>query len=59
MNTNKNNLLLRILIEHEFIFKQLKKSLKTKYTDEDLFFENSDGQFWLLMKQYFIQTLSS
>ncbi|CAF1119887.1 unnamed protein product, partial [Rotaria sordida] len=59
INNNKNNLLLRILIEHDFIYKQLKKTIKTKYIDENLFFENSDGQFWLLIKQYFIQTLSS
>jgi hypothetical protein len=59
INQHQNNLLLRILIEHEFISKQLKKTVKTKFIDEDLFFQNSDGQFWLLMKEYFIQTLSS
>ncbi|CAF3418936.1 unnamed protein product, partial [Rotaria sp. Silwood2] len=59
INNNQNNLLVRILIEHDFIYKQLKKTVKTKFNDEDLFFENSDGQFWLLMKQYFIQALSS
>ncbi len=59
MNNHKNNLLLRILIEYEFLSKQLKKNSKTKYFDEKLFFENFDGQFWLLMKEYFLQTLSS
>ncbi|CAF5041861.1 unnamed protein product, partial [Rotaria sp. Silwood1] len=59
INNNQNNLLIRILIEHDFIYKQLKQTIKTKFIDENLFFENSDGQFWLLMKQYFIQALSS
>jgi len=58
-NNNKNNLLLRILIEYEFIYKKLKINTKTKYFDEQLFFENFDGNFWLLMKQYFLQVLSS
>ncbi len=59
LNNNNNNLLLRILIEYEFIYKQLKINTKTKYFDEQLFFENFDGKFWLLMKQYFLQVLSS
>ncbi|CAM4775034.1 unnamed protein product [Rotaria magnacalcarata] len=60
MNSDNNNsLLLRILIEHDSIYKQLKKVIKSHSTDEELFFENSDGQFWLLMKQYFIRVLSS
>jgi hypothetical protein len=59
INNNKNNLLLRILIEYQFILKQLKSNTKTKYLDEQLFFENIDGQFWLSMKEYFLQALSS
>jgi hypothetical protein len=37
----------------------LKTNLKTKYIDEQLLFENPNGQFWLSMKDYFIKTLSS
>lgn len=59
INNNKNNLLLRILIEYQYLFKQLKINKKTKYFDEQLFFENIDGQFWLNIRQYFIQNLSS
>jgi len=59
INNNKNNLLLRILIEYEFIYKQLKINNKTKYFDEQLIFENFDGKFWLLMKKYFLEVLSS
>jgi hypothetical protein len=59
INNNKNNLLLRILIEQDLISKQLKTTLKTKYIDEQLLFENPNGQFWLAMKDYFIKTLSS
>lgn len=59
INNNKNNLLLRIIIEYEFLSKQVKTNKKTKYLDEKLFFENFDGQFWVAMKQYFLQALSS
>jgi hypothetical protein len=59
ISNHQNNLLLRILIEYEFLLKQLKRNTKSKYFDEQLVFENIDGQFWLTMKQYFLQALSS
>ncbi|CAF3764108.1 unnamed protein product [Adineta steineri] len=59
INNINNNVLLRILVEHDSLTKQNKKSVKTKYIDEQLFFENTDGQFWLAMKDYFLRALSS
>ena len=59
MTNPENNLLLRISIELDSLRKKLTKSSKTKFVDEQLFFENIDGQFWFLMKEYFLQALSS
>ncbi|CAF3592808.1 unnamed protein product [Adineta steineri] len=59
INNINNNVLLRILVEHDSLTKQNRKSVKTKYIDEQLFFENTDGQFWLAMKDYFLRALSS
>ena len=49
---SSNDLLLRILIEHHVLSNQLPIHPKTKYSDEQLFF---DRQFWNSMKDYFLQ----
>lgn len=55
----ENDLLLRVLVEHDAMLKQTRKSAKTKFVDEQLFFEVNDGLFWPAMKEYFLTTLTS
>ena len=60
ISSKKNVLLLRILIEYHFLFQQLKSiNSKRKSVDEELIFENSDGQFWPQMREDFLQSTLS
>lgn len=49
---SSNDLLLRILIEHHTLVSQLPIPPKTKYSDEQLFF---DRHFWNAMKEFFLR----
>ena len=53
----ENLLLLRLLIEQDAMLRQWKSCGPHKYLDEKLFFEKNDGQFWTMMKEYFIRAL--
>ncbi|CAF1553476.1 unnamed protein product, partial [Adineta ricciae] len=59
VSSQEKNFLIRILIEHDSVMKQTRKSVKTKFIDEQLFFEVHQGQFWMAMKEYFIKTFNS
>ena len=58
-NPKENHLLTRILIEQHVLSQQLTVNVKTKFIDEELFFQHRQGQFWSFMKDYFLQALPS
>lgn len=59
INSKENHLLLRILIEFNFLCQNLKTNIQSLFFDEKLFFSSENQQFWISMRDYFLRIFSS